>query len=171
MAGNRVRRLPRQVLDMVNRLLEEGRTIDEVTSALRAVVSDVSRSSVGRYRKQWAEDVRDLAEVREFSRTVVSELSKQPESRMARLNTELMEAALFQCMSSLRAMATKDPTKAVDLIRKAATAQMLLSRARRDDAETTIKADDYAGKKQMVFETTQTDNVFTVNFVGTEKDA
>ena len=124
MAGNRVRRLPRQVLDMVNRLLEEGRTIDEVTSALRAVGSDVSRSS-----------------------------------------------ALFQCMSSLRAMATEDPTKAVDLIRKAATAQMLLSRARRDDAETTIKADDYAGKKQMVFETTQTDNVFTVNFVGKEKDA
>ena len=113
--------------------------------------------------------MRDLAEVREFSRTVVAELSKQPESRMARLNTELMEAALFQCMSSLRALSTEDPEKAVKLITKAAMAQMLLSKARRDDSESIIKADDYAERKEKVFETVQADNVFTVQFVDKEK--
>ena len=76
MAASTMRRLPRQVLDAVNRLLEEGRTIDEVTAFLQDMGAEVSRSSVGRYRKQWAEAVRDLAEVREFSRTVVAELSK-----------------------------------------------------------------------------------------------
>ena len=169
MAASTMRRLPRQVLDAVNRLLEEGRTIDEVTAFLQEMGAEVSRSSVGRYRKQWAEAVRDLAEVREFSRTVVAELSKQPESRMARLNTELMEAALFQCMSSLRALSTEDPEKAVKLITKAAMAQMLLSKARRDDSESIIKADDYAERKEKVFETVQADNVFTVQFVDKEK--
>lgn len=164
MAAFRMRRLPREVLDTVNGLLESGHTVDEVTEFLRGMGEEVSRSCVGRYRKQWAESVRDLAEVREFSRTVVSELSKQPESRTARLNTELMEAALFQCMTSLRAMSTSDPGKAVKLICKAATAQMLLSKARRDDAETTIKADDYAERKEKVIDTTRTDNVFTVEF-------
>ena len=166
MAAFRMRRLPREVLGAVNDLLESGCTIDEVTAFLQEMGTEVSRSCVGRYRKQWAESVRDLAEVREFSRTVVSELRKQPASRMARLNTELMEAALFQCMTSLRAMSTDDPEKAVKLISKAAMAQMLLSKARRDDAETTIKADGYAEKKQTVMETTRTDNVFTVEFAG-----
>lgn len=169
MAASTMRRLPRQVLDAVNRLLEEGRTIDEVTAFLQDMGAEVSRSSVGRYRKLWAEAVRDLAEVREFSRTVVAELSKQPESRMARLNTELMEAALFQCMSSLRALSTEDPEKAIKLINKAAMAQMLLSKARRDDSESIIKADDYAERKEKVFETVQADNVFTVQFVDKEK--
>lgn len=170
MAVNRMRRLPREILDEVNRRLEGGWTVTEVTQALRELGTDISRSAVGRYRKQWAEQIRDLAEVREFSRTVVAELSKQPESRMARLNTELMEASLFRCMNGLRALAEEDPEKAVKLINKGAMAQMLLSRARRDDAETTIKADGYAEGKRAVLETTRTDNVFTVNFVDGEKD-
>ena len=53
MAASTMRRLPRQVLDAVNRLLEEGRTIDEVTAFLQEMGAEVSRSSVGRYRKQW----------------------------------------------------------------------------------------------------------------------
>lgn len=169
MAVNRMRRLPREILDEVNRRLEGGWTVTEVTQALRELGADISRSAVGRYRKQWAEQIRDLAEVREFSRTVVAELSKQPESRMARLNTELMEAALFKCMNGLRAMTEEDPEKAIKLINKGAMAQMLLSRARRDDSETIIKADGYAEAKRTVLETTRTDNVFTVNFVDGEK--
>lgn len=169
MAVNRMRRLPREILDEVNRRLEGGWTVTEVTQALRELGADISRSAVGRYRKQWAEQIRDLAEVREFSRTVVAELSKQPESRMARLNTELMEAALFKCMNGLRAMIEEDPEKAIKLINKGAMAQMLLSRARRDDSETIIKADGYAEAKRTVLETTRTDNVFTVNFVDGEK--
>ena len=169
MAVNRMHRLPRETLDEVNRRLEEGWTVTEVTQALRELGADISRSAVGRYRKQWAEQIRDLAEVREFSRTVVAELSKQPESRMARLNTELMEAALFKCMNGLRAMTEEDPEKAIKLINKGAMAQMLLSRARRDDSETIIKADGYAEAKRTVLETTRTDNVFTVNFVDGEK--
>ena len=170
MAVNRMRRLPREILDEVNRRLEGGWTVTEVTQALRELGTDISRSAVGRYRKQWADQIRDLAEVREFSRTVVAELSKQPESRMARLNTELLEAALFKCMNGLRAMTEDDPEKAIKLINKGAMAQMLLSRARRDDSETIIKADGYAEAKRTVRETTRTDNVFTVNFVDGEKN-
>ena len=170
MAVNRMRRLPREILDEVNRRLEGGWTVTEVTQALRELGTDISRSAVGRYRKQGADQIRDLAEVREFSRTVVAELSKQPESRMARLNTELLEAALFKCMNGLRAMTEDDPEKAIKLINKGAMAQMLLSRARRDDSETIIKADGYAEAKRTVLETTRTDNVFTVNFVDGEKN-
>ena len=89
---------------------------------------------------------------------------------MGRLNPELLEAALFKSVSALRALATEDPEKAVKLIGKAAMAQMLLSKARRDDAETTIKTDDYAERKEKVFETVQADNVFTVEFVDVDKD-
>ena len=72
-------------------------------------------------------------------------------------------------MSSLRALSTEDPEKAIKLINKAAMAQMLLSKARRDDSESIIKADDYAERKEKVFETVQADNVFTVQFVDKEK--
>lgn len=162
---NRVRRLPREVLEAVNGLLEAGRTIDEVTAWLQEMGAEVSRSSVGRYRKQWAEAVQDLADVREFSRTVVSELRKQPESRMGRLNTELLEAALFKSVSALRALTTEDPEKAVKLIGKASMAQMLLSKARRDDAETTIRADGYAEEKTAAEKIETTDHSFAVTLV------
>lgn len=50
-------------------------------------------------------------------------------------------------MTALRSLAQDDPEKAIKLITKASMAQMLLSKATRDDAEKTIKASDFADDK------------------------
>ena len=170
MVWNRMRRLPRELLDMVNELLESGHTIDEVTQALRELGADVSRSGVGRYRKRWAEQMKDLAEVREFSRAAVGELKKQPESLLVRLNTEQLEAALFRVVMNAKALQEDNPEKALRLIEKAARAQQLLARARRDGAETTIRADDYAEEKAAAEESQNVDNSFAVRLVDASEE-
>ena len=167
MAGvNKVRRLPAELRDLVHDLLEQGATVDAVTAALHEFGADVSRSGVGRYRKQWQEAIQELAEVREFSRMAVRDLAKQPESHLARLNAHYLESALFRAQVALRAQFEEDPEKAVKLITKAAMAQMLLARAQRDNAETTIKADGYAEENQQeAAEQESGDRTIQVTFV------
>ena len=166
MAGvNKVRRLPAELRDLVHELLDKGTTVDDVTAALQELGADVSRSGVGRYRKQWQEAMQELAEVREFSRMAVRDLDKQPESHLTRLNAHYLETALFRAQMALRAQFEKDPESAIKLITKASMAQMLLARAQRDNAETTIKADGYAEEKQETQEQESGDRTIQVTFV------
>lgn len=144
---SKVKRLPRELQDLVHAMLEEGRTVTEVAEALTRAGADISRSSVGRYRQSWQEAMKDLREVREFAEVSVRGLADMPESKTARLNVQLLESGLFRAMTALRALSEEDPEKAIKLISKASMAQMLLSKATRDDAEKTIKASDFADDK------------------------
>lgn len=144
---SKIKRLPRQLQEFVNGMLEEGRTVTEVAEALTRAGADVSRSSVGRYRLDWQEAMNDLREVREFAEMSVRSLADMPESKTARMNVELLETGIFRAMTALRSLAQDDPEKAIKLITKASMAQMLLSKATRDDAEKTIKASDFADDK------------------------
>ena len=111
--------------------------------------------------------MQELAEVREFSRMAVRDLDKQPESHLTRLNAHYLETALFRAQMALRAQFEKDPESAIKLITKASMAQMLLARAQRDNAETTIKADGYAEEKQETQEQESGDRTINVTFVPT----
>ena len=95
----------------------------------------------------------------------VRDLDKQPESHLTRLNAHYLETALFRAQMALRAQFEKDPESAIKLITKASMAQMLLARAQRDNAETTIKADGYAEEKQETQEQESGDRTIQVTFV------
>ena len=161
---SKIKRLPRQLRDLVNDMLDKGRTVTEIAEALKAAGADVSRGSVGRYRLGWQEGMRDLREVREFAEASVRSLADMPESKTARLNAQLLEGALFKAMMSLRATFESDPEKAIKLITKGAMAQILLSKATRDDAEKTIKASDFADDKSGD-QLAESDSAIRVEFV------
>ena len=83
-------RLPPEVRDLIGSLRENGRTIDEILEKLRELDVTVSRSALGRYTQQ----IDDLAEVlregRVVSQAVMERIEDAPESRVARMNVELM---------------------------------------------------------------------------------
>ncbi|HJH14177.1 MAG TPA: DUF3486 family protein [Bilophila wadsworthia] len=168
---SKIRQLPKELRDLVNDMLDKGRTVTEIAEALKAAGADVSRGSVGRYRLDWQEGMRDLREVREFAEASVRSLADMPESKTARLNAQLLEGALFKAMMSLRATFESDPEKAIKLITKGAMAQMLLSKATRDDAEKTIKASDFADDKAGGLALAEGDNTIKVEFVHPPKKA
>lgn len=148
MAGvSKIKRLPRELRDLVHEMLEAGRTVTEVADALKAAGADASRSGVGRYRLEWQESMRDLHELRQFAEVSIRSLADNPESRTARMNCELLEAALFRAVMALNAVFRDDPKKAIALIGQASKAQMMLSKAVRDDAEKTIKATDFSEER------------------------
>lgn len=162
---SKIRQLPRELRDLVNDMLDRGRTVTEIAEALKAAGADVSRGSVGRYRLDWQEGMRDLREVREFAEMSIRNLADAPENKTAGLNVQLLEAALFRAMMALRASLAEDPEKAIKLITKGAMAQMLLSKATRDDAEKTIKASDFADDKAGELALVEGDNTIKVEFV------
>lgn len=70
-----VRTLPPQIKEEVDRLLKDGRhTLDQITLHLRRMDVGVSRSALGRYAQNYAEEMAALREVQEVSRAFAQEL-------------------------------------------------------------------------------------------------
>ena len=57
---NKVKKLKSELRETVNKLLQKGETIDTITGFLRNEGENISRSSVGRYRIEWQEAVKDI---------------------------------------------------------------------------------------------------------------
>lgn len=169
MAGkNKITRLPKRLQALVLDMLNKGHTVSAVSEALEKAGADVSRSSVGRFRKDWAENMQDLIEVRAFAEASTKALSAMPESMLTRVNTEILEAALFKTMNALRSNMEEDPEKALKFISKGAMAQMLLAKAKKDDAEKTIKATAFADEQNFDAATLEGENTLTVEFIRPE---
>ena len=171
MAGvSKIKRLPRELQDMVNGMFERGFSITEVSQALEKAGEDISRSSVGRYHQDWLEAMKELILVREFSEMTVRGLKDMPESKIARMNVQLIEAGIFKAITALGTTFQTDPEKAVKLLTKAAMAQAMLARAAKDDADKTIKATDYAEEKAQELQQDE-NNTLTIEFVSPEAAA
>lgn len=159
-----VRRLPAELRDQVNVMLADGVTVTEIADKLRELGADVSRSSVGRYRLQWQDTMGRLAEVREFAEATIRNLADAPESKISRVNIELLQGALFSALTRMDA-ANMKPEDAVKLLVKASMAQQMISRAGRDEADTIIKASGFAEAKQGDLLVKQGDKLVRVEIV------
>lgn len=144
---SKVRKLPPELRQMVNAALDRGETVADIAAHLRSLGADVSASGVGRYRLEWQESIKDLAEAREFAEVVVRDMADQPEGKGARLNTELIQGALFTALIALRTK-NLEPDKAIPLLLKGAMTQQMVSRAAKDDTDTIIKSSGFADAKQ-----------------------
>lgn len=79
--------LPPEIVSEVNRLLvEEGKTYQEIAGWLKEMGHDVSKSSVGRYGKDFLSRLERLRVVKDQARAIVEENGDRPA-------TELHEAA------------------------------------------------------------------------------
>jgi hypothetical protein len=83
--ANKIRRLPPALREQINRMLDAGHTLDEITAHLKKLGADVSRSGVGRYRLQAEKAADRLRRGREISEMLVARLGEGvDESRLGR---------------------------------------------------------------------------------------
>lgn len=164
---NKVKKLKMELRETVNKLLQNGETIDSVTAFLNKQGEEISRSSVGRYRQQWQEAVKDIEEARAFAEMTVERLANQSEDKVAILNAQLLETAFHRLLQALNQLEKggEDPEKLIKLYERLAKAHKCVSSAHADDVDTTIKKNDYA-LDSTVSNETEENRALTVNFEG-----
>lgn len=143
---NKVKKLKAELRETVNKLLQQGESIDSITAFLNEQGENISRSSVGRYRLQWQEAVKDIEEARAFAEMTIEKLANQNEDKVAILNAQLLETAFHRLLQGLHQLEKngEDTEKIIKLYERLAKAHKYVSSAHADDVDTTIKKNDYA---------------------------
>jgi hypothetical protein len=93
-----VRRLPPELREQIGALLDEGRTLDEITAHLKQLGAEISRSSLGRYKQHLDKVGEKIRRSREVADALIAKLGAAPESKSTRLNVELMHGALLDLL-------------------------------------------------------------------------
>ena len=101
-----VRRLPPALREQIGALLDQGRTLDEITAQLNQLGAEVSRSALGRYKQHLDKVGEKLRRSREVAEALIAKLGNAPESKALRLNVELMHSVLLDL--ALNANASED---------------------------------------------------------------
>ncbi len=103
-------RLPEEVRAELQALYADpAKTLDDLVEHLEAQGFTLSRSAVGRDRKQWDRVSRKIRESREVAQAFARELGAVPEGEMGRLLVELTHNIVFNA-----AMASADSDEPVD---------------------------------------------------------
>jgi len=118
--------LPRELVEACNRLIRDGRTIDEILAALGELGASVSRSAVGRYVKDARQTLEKYRQAQEASKVWLDRLEAEPDGDVGRLLPEMLRALAYKTLDSMGE--SEQPAKPSDL--------MLLSKALRDVAGT-----------------------------------
>lgn len=101
--GNRssIERLDQDIVQEVTRLIKSGRTIDEITTHLRGMDQDVSRSAVGRYVKNARKAMEDYAKAQEVAKVWVERIDAEPNGDVARLLPQMLQAVAFKTIEGM----------------------------------------------------------------------
>lgn len=77
MAGSKIRRLPQELRELLHQMLDQGRTLDEITAHLKALGADISRSGLGRYKQQVDKVAARLRESRNMAEAIMDRMGAQ----------------------------------------------------------------------------------------------
>lgn len=91
-----IKRLPPEIQERIGQLRDQGRTLDEILAKLSELDVDVSRSALGRHVKTLDAVGERIRRQRALAEALVAKYGDAPESRIARLNLELIHGILFQ---------------------------------------------------------------------------
>jgi hypothetical protein len=95
-------RLPRAIRDELERILRDGGcTIDQVVEHLRQLGAPIPRSTVGRYVKDFEQNLKRYREAQEVAGKWVSQLGENPRGNVGRLLSELLKTVAFQQIAPL----------------------------------------------------------------------
>ena len=139
-----IHRLDPKIVAEINSLLERGRTLNEILSALRNIgVSEVSRSALGRYKQSYDEIIASVRESRQVAEVLVKEFGTDTEPKAMRANIEMLQALV----SRLGREITRGETLDVKQIAILSSALESLGRASKTDVEMVAKMKDEARKE------------------------
>ncbi|MBI1262965.1 MAG: DUF3486 family protein [Rhizobiales bacterium] len=99
---SKIDKLPSELKDVIGRLRERGRSIDEIFAKLQELDPDidVSRSGLGRHVQRIDTIGKRLRESRAVAEAVIDRLGASTDNRTARLNIELMHSNLMALLSA-----------------------------------------------------------------------
>ncbi len=139
-----IHRLDPKIVAEINSLLERGRTLDEILSALRNIgVSEVSRSALGRYKQSYDEIIASVRESRQVAEVLVKEFGTDTEPKAMRANIEMLQALV----SRLGREITRGETLDVKQIAILSSALESLGRASKTDVELMTKIREEARRE------------------------
>jgi hypothetical protein len=95
----KIERLPADVRDLIARLRDAGRTIDEIRDKLLELDVEVARSTLGEHVQKIDAIAARVRESRAAAEAIMARLGEGGEDRTARLNIELMHAGVMQLLS------------------------------------------------------------------------
>ena len=141
---SKVRHLPKELREAVDDALLRGVTYEEIVDWLKRRGHEVSRSSVGRYGKDFHKRIERLAQVREQTKAIVEEVAGRPATEMHEAANLLAVQQIFERL--LDARDDIEEANIADLIR--AVAQLERSAVKRERAKLAYKkAAETAAKK------------------------
>ncbi len=128
-------------------MLADGRhTIDQIVAHLRSMGADVSRSSVGRYSKQFDIVAAKMRESREIAAAFARELGEVPEGDTGQILVEIMRNVVFKL--ALNANENDDGVDVKDVMRLAKSIKDLSS-ASKTGIETEAKIREQAKREAL----------------------
>lgn len=140
------KRLPPEVRDMIGSLREQGKTIDDIMDALKALGRDVPRSTVGDWTKKIDAVAAKMEQSRVMADALVRRFGDEPDSKTARLNMQMMHTVLYEALGHVLSggdAGELTPKQAMEL----AKALDHLTRAAKTDAEFIAKVRAEARKE------------------------
>jgi hypothetical protein len=97
-----ITQLDPKVREAVDRAIQGGRaTIDDIVELIDDMGGDVSRSAVGRYRKNAMDQMRKWQDAREISKTWIDRLEQDPSGDVGRLISEMLKTVAFQTVGTM----------------------------------------------------------------------
>lgn len=93
-----IKRLPKEIQELIGKLRENGRTIDEILAKLKELDAGISRSALGRHVKRIDDVGKQIRRSREVADALVRRLGEAPENRQLRLNVEMMHSLFMDLL-------------------------------------------------------------------------
>jgi DNA-directed RNA polymerase subunit F len=138
------KKLPPDVRDLIGKLREQGRTLDEILDALRALDISVPRATLGDWTKKIDAVAAKVEQSRIMADALVRRFGDAPESKTARLNMQMMHTALFNVFEqTLEGSTNLSPQEAMQLSK----ALDHITRAAKTDAEFVSRVREEARKE------------------------
>ncbi len=97
---SKIDRLPTNLKELIGKLRSQGKTIDEILCKLSELDADISRSGLGRYLQRADKISERLRQTRAMAEHIIKKTEDEPQSKLARLNFEMMHDLIFRLMNT-----------------------------------------------------------------------
>lgn len=142
-----ITRLPKAMREIIARLTDQGRTLDEIVDHLRQLDVGISRSALGRYVKKQSQAADQIRRARQMAEFVAEKLGGESANSVARMNMEFMHTVISKSLLGGEddTEVRLDPKEAMFL----ATALEKLAKASKLDVDERLKIREEARKEAM----------------------
>lgn len=93
--------MPKALLDQVNALIRQGRTIGEIREHMATLGEDIPNGTAGRYVQKVRNQMARYREAQEIAGQWVSQLGENPQGDVGALLAEMLKTVAFQTISTM----------------------------------------------------------------------